>query len=357
MSHSLFGASSIARREFCPGSYHAELGLPEVKSDVAQRGTDLHEVVKLVTGGDLATIEAYKQLEDYERSQVVFCLDIANQELAAFNGRAVIDLEKPLDASWINPTPPPIWTIPDIVAYEPFGTGWIADYKFGHKPVARASENRQLRMLACALANKYGLSAVKVSLIQPASRHVSHYVYLAEELISYALNLREIIDAAREPNAPRNAGDHCAYCKAAGNCYAIAEKSSQLPAVLSAGEITVHQMSDWLDKAAMVETFLKGIRQRAHAILESGGSIPGYKLEAGRDGNRQWSGASDPVPDLQAIASAIGKPLKDIYEAPNLVSPAQLEKKWGNGKEVKEAIKKLVTRSPGKVHLKKEEKE
>jgi hypothetical protein len=84
--------------------------------------------------------------------------------------------------------------------------------------------------------------------------------------------------------------------------------------------IDAPMLGAYLANADMLEDWIKDLRALAHQILDSGASVPGYKLVAKR-GTRQWTKENEVVHWLD------GKGLEpnEIYSK-ELLSPAQMEK-------------------------------
>jgi hypothetical protein len=82
--------------------------------------------------------------------------------------------------------------------------------------------------------------------------------------------------------------------------------------------IDVQTLGAYLANADILEDWIKDLRALAHQILDSGASVPGYKLVAKR-GTRQWL-------DNNTAANALLDMGVEPYKEPELVSPAQAEK-------------------------------
>jgi Protein of unknown function (DUF2800) len=82
--------------------------------------------------------------------------------------------------------------------------------------------------------------------------------------------------------------------------------------------LTALQISELLDKADVIETWLKAVRAYAQELIEAGDHVPGWKLVPKR-GTRKWK---DERIVKQRLAS---EGLKD-FVVEELVSPAQAER-------------------------------
>jgi hypothetical protein len=83
-------------------------------------------------------------------------------------------------------------------------------------------------------------------------------------------------------------------------------------------------ISAYLANADLLEDWIKDLRALAHQMLDSGASVPGYKLVAKR-GTRQWV-------DEAKAAAAMVKLNVDPWKLPEIISPAQAEKELKKSK-------------------------
>jgi hypothetical protein len=88
--------------------------------------------------------------------------------------------------------------------------------------------------------------------------------------------------------------------------------------------IDAPMLGAYLANADMLEDWIKDLRALAHQILDSGASVPGYKLVAKR-GTRQW------VDEGKAALALAGM---DIFpHKTEIISPAQAEKELKKSKK------------------------
>ena len=125
------------------------------------------------------------------------------------------------------------------------------------------------------------------------------------------------IDSIERNSAEANAGSHCQYCPAAGDC---AEQYAAVIAAVSQDFNDLDGLSKALDNRKMVEGWLKSVSQKALDALRQGERIKGYKLVAGR-GRRSWT-------DDQKVL-AVAKTLGVSAAESKIMSPAALEKAVG----------------------------
>ena len=89
---------------------------------------------------------------------------------------------------------------------------------------------------------------------------------------------------------------------------------------LAVKDIDVNQISDYLNKADMLEQWVTDLRALTHTMLDAGAVVPGWKLVAKR-ATRQW------VDEDQALVAMMneGIPEEELMVS-KVISPAQAEK-------------------------------
>ena len=82
--------------------------------------------------------------------------------------------------------------------------------------------------------------------------------------------------------------------------------------------LTAQQISELLDKADVIETWLKAVRAYAQQLIEAGDHVPGWKLVPKR-GTRKWK-------DERTVKQRLASEGLQDFIAEELVSPAQAER-------------------------------
>lgn len=82
--------------------------------------------------------------------------------------------------------------------------------------------------------------------------------------------------------------------------------------------LSAQQISELLDKADVIETWLKAVRAHAHEMIEGGERVPGWALKPKR-GRRQWK-------DARVVKQRLASEGLMNFIVEELVSPAQAEK-------------------------------
>lgn len=82
--------------------------------------------------------------------------------------------------------------------------------------------------------------------------------------------------------------------------------------------LTAQQISELLDKADVIETWLKAVRAYAQELIEAGDYIPGWKLVPKR-GTRKWK-------DERMVKQRLASEGLLGFMSEDLLSPAQVDK-------------------------------
>lgn len=82
--------------------------------------------------------------------------------------------------------------------------------------------------------------------------------------------------------------------------------------------LTAKQIAELLDKADVIETWIKAVREYAHEIIEAGDTVPGWTLKPKR-GQRKWK-------DERIVKQRLASEGLDNFIEEKLVSPAQAER-------------------------------
>lgn len=390
-AHAPNGPSSLRRRALCPGSYAAELPLPGTTGDDAERGTLLHAITaRLVMQDDFAVnhetglsgdIE-FDDLPEYDQWAVKQCIKTFRAARVLMTGSFKTETERKIDVSFIHETIS--HGTADIAIYEDFGRGIVIDWKFGIRAHPVAAQNMQLAAYCLGLAREHNLDRVTGIIFQPicgmpitkeeSIRHAAEsdlryfkatgrysvplYVegakaseggltrveYTSADWMTLQHDLQAIVENAIASNAPRIPSEEaCRYCKASGQCPAQAGKVTAIERA-KPQELTASKLAEYLNIAPEVETWIKGLKAHAYAVLAAGGTIPGYALVPGREGNRKWAAGAEAA--LAELAATKGKTAIDIYEPRALKSPAAMDKVFGTSKAVRERLEPLIERTP-----------
>ena len=329
--HSPLGMSILERRYCCPGSMAAEEGRPNITSVYAKRGTDLHEVGAACLREHLNPLEVIS--EDPEGAEMVLAYQIEVESAHERLGGELL-VEQAFELSALSDL---YWGTADAVILSP-PTLYVADFKTGrgHAVPVRREDGRvnlqlggyglgALHSLPAGLAHE--ITSIELCVVQPALGPPQRTVMTVAEVQDLAADLIEIAERALDPAAPRIAGEHCRFCRAAGDCPALRDRALAVartefgPRDLvwpDPARMSPMELSSVLTEADMIDLWLVAVRAYAKALADKGEEIPGWKLVDKR-GRRVWANEDEAEHTLSSLLGG------DAY-ATKLHSPTQIEK-------------------------------
>jgi hypothetical protein len=325
--------SVLERRFMCPGSMAAEEGRPNTTSVYAKRGTNLHEVAAVCLRQNLNPLEVIS--EDPEGAELVLAYIIEVQS-AYDRLRGDLLVEHPFEIASLSDL---YWGTADAVIISP-PVLYVADFKTGRGhavPVRRPDGRVNLQLGGYGLGALHGLPAglaheitkIELVVVQPALGPPQRTVMTTAEVQDLAADLIEIAERALDPDAVRIAGDHCRFCRAAGDCPAFraravaaiglefeVEIENAVTVLPDPAKISRERLGGILEGAEIIDEWLTAVRAHAKALADKGEEIPGWKLVDKR-GRRVWA-------DERAAIAFFEKTPEAFVE--KLHSPTQLEK-------------------------------
>lgn len=322
--------------------------------------------VALKAGGhvDVPLTQAMKDAVEVYFDYVVSALNEAPA-----GARLLVEQRLTLDA-W-SPPEPMFGTGDAVIVSDDPAYIHVIDFKYGTGVVVEVQDNPQLLEYAGAAAGMFlepgtlvPPGAIKTTIVQPRAEHADGPIRTAEydwsDVLAFTRRLLARAKDAGDPNAPLTPGPWCRWCKAAGHCpalYEVTQRAAQVdfevpgeaggdkPAPKednSAGvslaprdlvpeaefevlppdpeRLPLAVAVAVLDKAAIVEAFLAGVRERVRREIAAGAEVPGWKIVAARP-VREW--ADEAAVKHWAAIHGIG-----LWElsVQSLRSPAQVEK-------------------------------
>jgi len=320
-----------------------ETGLPDTTSPAADEGTKLHQVMNdMIMQGKSSIV-----LTDAQQDMINWCLE----RVEALKWQECrIMCEQFIDLKWLHPTIG--GGTADLVLVEDYAKAIVVDFKFGRGKVQSVHRNLQLACYAEGIRKQYDLASVEVCILQPAL----DFVDLAPHSNSNVEQARDIASRTQNPEAALVPGVHCLYCKASGQCpaqMALAEKQPEAIPATTAENVALLPMSTISDFVAHIEDcgferILAAMRSRLYIAVTTGYEDDNWTLGAGRP-RRGWT--DDAVPILQELVAAKGVSPNEIWTAPELKSPAQIEKIVGKSKAVKEKLEPAISVTAGEPKL------
>lgn len=371
-SHATWSASASARLWACPGSLKlcSLVETPEKESEAAAWGTACHEVaedclrngreaVELI--GRFVTTKSHKIEvdEDVAETAQVYVDYIRDARLR--EGRDLL-IEQRFSLERLNP-PFEAGGTADAVIYDPVAKRLeIVDLKGGRGVVVEAVGNKQLRTYALgALLTLRGLDVqtVKTTIVQPRAHHRDGRIRSEElhvaDLMEWGISLKNAmlaasnaadehewidlppcgehqISSAQWSERWLRPGDNCRWCRAQGQCPALAAKAEAEARVWfkdESGEerrntvdrLMPEEVARILDHADLIQDWLNAVRAYAQHQAESGVVIPGYQLveKHGREG---WKAEAEAR--VRGFCDLVGLPEDKIVTPGKLRTPKQI---------------------------------
>lgn len=316
-------------------------GLPAQSSRHADEGSAAHALAALCLtierssaspylGQHLAQVDGFWVLLDRPREsgdsyevtdEMIEAVDMYLEVVLSKNGSVFVEQRVDLGDG--------LFGTPDAIVAT-VETLHVIDFKYGAGVPVEVQGNGQLRFYAAAALGKIRdvFRQVELTIVQPRARHADGPVR-SETLSPLELDVWEhsvlwpAVEAARQPDAPLKAGDHCRFCPALGICSAALELQLEVigrdfrvidlpdPGTLATGDLVRVQ-----DGSALLLAWLKAVAAELQNRLVAGEEVPGYKLVTKR-ANRAWR-------DEALVREYLGMYV-DVEET-RLLSPAQVEK-------------------------------
>jgi hypothetical protein len=270
-------------------------------------------------------------------------------ELKASYYKPELFAERFLDMTWLDPR---FGGTADVTLAEPFGWVHLVDHKNGYMLVDHR-DNEQLLNYAVGLVHEHpDCEGVRVTISQPNAPHAEGAVrtveYTRDEIDVFREKMVAAAKATDRPNAPLRAGDWCTWCAAKTRCPELDDLMKQealtefdddpdvekLPVPTKVEELA--RKARWVP---LINAWCNEIMANLQREIECGNVAPGWKLVRGR-AHRKWSDSFTPQMIAQRFV-AVGVPEAQLWHAPELKSPAQIEK-LGGAKLVKAVVKSTV---------------
>lgn len=286
----LASASSMDRRDHCPGSLVAERGAPYLEEeDTATSGTRIHHALE--TGDDseldMSEEEIKANLDRLEKNAVAKWredFNISKEPRVVREQRHWIrNAELDLIAS----------ARPDV-EYHAQDHALVINYKTGYKDPTPTEINWQVRTEAVAVHSD-NPNLVHVRAAIAASRLASRFDYCDFDARSLGLGQREIefvVWRSNKPGAPRVPGTWCRYCKARSDCREAAgysllptvgmpDKSDELALLQAVSRLTPQHLSYLYCRKSTIAAILDAVEQRLKSLPEEELRLAGYEIAPG----------------------------------------------------------------------------
>jgi len=322
----------------CPGSIRLSADIHDPGTIYAAEGTAAHELGEkcLRSGkdaieflGEDISVGNHKFEVDEEMAVAVqVYLDAVRKEVRPGDE---LSIEHRFDLSEV--VQPGMFGTNDASIYrKATGELFVYDYKHGAGYPVEAEANPQLLYYALGAATQTKnrkVSSIIIVIVQPRAPHrdgpVRRWTTSPLALAEWMDELRDAAKATEDPAAPLKTGDWCKFCKASGICPKLRDEAVDAANAEFDGaptDLTPEQFGAILERADLIETWVKAVRAHAHSMLDRGEPVPGWKLVQKR-AIRKWAVDENTLAPMLAVDFDLAK--DDLFVS-KLKSPAQIEK-------------------------------
>jgi hypothetical protein len=329
--HHPFSPSRLGLRAACPGSYHQELGFPEMEGEGSSTGTMLHRAI-----ADYLKMRGVALIEDENVRLVEACYGLFKEITSDVKPLRVLVESKMhlMDTDFIHVllagTPDVTLLFPDCVV--------VIDWKFYHQEIK--FEDAALQM-----------SAYMEMAMQECSRdRAVGYVYLPRLDKTYKRQqergetieeIKAIIEKSRN-SMELHPGEHCKYCRALTVCPAVSEEADKLldtcavkHPIMDDSSKAIQagyegQIQEWPDEKLaknmellrFIEPLCKAVRKVAKVrVSEKPEEYPEWEVVS-----KRGVATGDPLELWRVLKHDIDR--EDFVEEATKVSVARLKKLW-----------------------------
>lgn len=403
-AHSQFSASASDRWMVCPGSIQLSKGKPDKVSQYAAEGTAAHTVAAwcLTEHKDAAAylgrvIEAdgFSFTVDDEMAGHVQTYVDQVREYAKDADMHLTEVQVNYSEHLGVDEGDGFGTSDTIIVKSAHKLLQVHDLKFGRGDEVEATDNRQMRLYALGALSylqPFGLEIsdferVLMVIHQPRVQTApKEWEISVAELLEFGKQARtaaeQVIDAMLEYPSPewherftKADTKACKYCRAKATCVTLREAVTETvftqkpasPEEFESLEFTARTGNDpvvqlkspgitdaeWLaaslNQVDLIEDWCKAIRAEAESRMLAGGTVPGFKLVAGKRGPRQWADAAAAEAQLKTFRLKV----EEMYDL-KVISPTSAEKLAKAekiGKRQWPKLQALITQTDGKLHV------
>jgi CRISPR/Cas system-associated exonuclease Cas4 (RecB family) len=298
--HHPFGPSALERRWRCPMSYHIEKDLPDVPSEEAEAGTDLHAQMRNLIESLKDESGALKMPDGIQvgtlpqpiETMLVRLMDIySGYEAGSWpDDRIFTEVQLPLpevtgDGEATYGTADCVILRPDSVV--------VIDWKTGRGETVDVCDNLQTAAYCVAAARKFGVDSATAYIVNPNFRQEPGFLF-TREMLDYAL--RQIIeikeageecDRSPDPSKCVPGDIQCKYCKAAlhGTCPAFRGIATELYEVAKRQPLEMistmpdSTLVDVVEKGKLISKLADAAEKELKDRCEKQGEVCGYFLK------------------------------------------------------------------------------
>lgn len=351
-SHAVLSPSSSSRWMACPKSIQATLDKQSETSSFAEEGTRAHALGewKLKNALGLPAGEC-PEADDGEMDEATTGYMEYALEKGGTDGVYFIEQRFALDERY---APAGSCFGTTDCACVSGNTLFIIDLKYGKGIQVRSRYNSQLMIYALATYNAIssvfeGIEKVVMCVYQPRLSNCDEFELPINKLLAWGDSvLREKAYMAYEGEGGFHAGEHCRFCPIKATCRERGDRELDVfreYGYLGPDEYSLDELSSVLQQIPDFESWISDVKEWAMAHLIKGGTIPHFKLVAGKSART--------IVDEEGAASALKAIDIDPYNR-KLKTITELEKTLGK-KKFKEVLDQFIQKKEGKPAIASEE--
>lgn len=364
-THAIRSPSSADRWMLCPGSVPYNTDREGTSSAAAAEGTAAHKLAELTLLNDTDPVvyegESFDGVEftsDMVR-EVRKYTEFVRDLVASTGGELHVEVGLPIghltgedDAAGTS----------DVVIITPREL-IVVDLKYGRGVEVFADDNRQLKIYGLGALRRFGFTEaqgvkeVRLVIAQPRLNNWSEWTISVEDLERFAIEVGEAAGASTDVRVPGE--KQCRWCAGKADCPELREYTLTALGAISfddVSKVTVASVSTLsaeelgliASKLDLIDSWAKAVWGKLGLALETQ-DVPGWKLVAGKQGNRAWADEAEAEAKLKSM-----KLKQDEMYARSLISPTQAEKVLADSPKRWAKIAPLIARRDGKPSIAKE---
>lgn len=383
-AHAELGASSSSRWMACPGSVPLSRAFQRTTSSYAAEGTVAHALCETVLEGQ-GTLPIVGSVVEQDGYAIVVTQEMHD------GVQTYVDAMQPyIDASDWHAHEQRVTILSAPFGAELYGTAdclalvpiegkegryklVVGDFKYGKGVVVKIEFNSQVLFYALAAFETLAqdipewldqLESIEMVVVQPridGATVKKWEVELIDMLIWRDTVLFPAVRRVMDGDETLKDGDHCRFCPALSGCPLKRELAMQAAEVefsmteeawVNSNSGQVYSVAELLDMAERLDKWSEAVRMDAMRLLRNGETIEGFKIVHGKS-NRRWAGEdAEIMNEIVRRAGATDALVEDLVKAPELKSPAQVEKALKRHKRDPEFVMQgLVFKPEGKPTL------
>jgi len=172
----------------------------------------------------------------------------------------------------------------------------------------------QLKLYALGVIDRLGpfakVNEVCTIIVQPQAGGVKEHLYQLSELTDWERDvLYPAVAKLAANDRTESPGSHCRWCVRAGECKSFAAAANAVARTAfdvvppDPHGFTDDELGAVLDRAELVAAWVAKVRAEASARIDNGGTVPGWKLVAGRSVRKLEENPTAP-PLIDALLNA-----------------------------------------------------